>query len=235
MSTPTTEADSSSRRKRERKAAPAPEAPVPVAAPIKQRRRPMLIGLGAALVALGGVGAAYLATSVSNTVQVIVVNEDVPRGTVIGEEDLGRADITLDPSVDAVAYDKRDEIIGQTAAFDLETGSLLTSNSYSAEAVPGPGETVVGVAVTKSQLPANGVTPGADVRIVFTPKPQDEAPEKGPLQYLATVVGTREDPNTGVTVVDVVLDEGEGMRLAAWVATGRIAITLANPDAAEEG
>lgn len=228
MSTPTTEADpTASRRKRERKTAPAPDA-VPVAAPIKQRRRPALIGLGVALVALGGVGAAYLATSVTDTQQVIVINENVPRGTQIQEQDLGRADITVDPSLDQVPFADAGSVVGQVAAFDLVAGSILTTTSFTSETVPGEGEALVGVAVTRAQLPSVALVPGDNVVIVATPQPGDAPPKGAPQEIPATVVGVIQDATTSTFVVDVVLPTDQSGQLASWVATGRVVITLAN-------
>lgn len=234
MTLPTTEQEApAARRKREKKAA-ADATPEPaVAAPIKQRRRPALIGLGVALIALGGVGAAYLATSVSDTQEVIAIAETIPRGTVITAEHLTTANITSDPSVDPVSSDEADAVIGQYARWDLVAGSLLTDESFTSESAPTAGESLVGVAVTSAQLPAVELQSGDRIRIVNAPKAQDNPPKSTPDSILATVVSTKQDPETGMTVVDVVVPENQAADLAARVATQRIQIVLLPPG--EEG
>ncbi|PSL01376.1 SAF domain-containing protein [Haloactinopolyspora alba] len=197
-----------------------------VAAPPKQRRRPALIGLGVALVALGGLGAAWLATSVSDSVSVIAMSTDVPRGQVIERADLTTADINTDPSLEPVRAGRIDEIVGQHATSDLSSGSLLTLDAVADTVRPGDGEALVGVAVTAAQLPAEPLRPGDSVRIVDTPNPQDDPPSDTPNSIEAVVVRSTVDQESGQRVVDVVVPEGDAASLAARVATGRITIVL---------
>ncbi|WP_162605744.1 SAF domain-containing protein [Jiangella aurantiaca] len=197
-----------------------------VAAPPKQRRRPALIGLGVALVALGGLGAAWLATSMSETVDVIAVREDVARGEQITEDDLTRASINADPALDPIPETRRSEVVGQYASVDLAAGTLVTENSFSGSIQPAEGESMVGVAVTTAQLPSEPLRPGDTVRIVDTPNPQDDPPGSTPDSIEATVVSTSVDPETGQRMVNVVLPEVRAPDLAARVATGRIVVIL---------
>jgi len=197
-----------------------------VAAPPKQRRRPAVIGLGVALVALGGLGAAWLATSVSDTVSVIAVNADVARGEVIESSDLTTADINADPSLRPIRASRMDEIVGQHARNDLSKGTLLTSDAVADVIVPGEGEAMVGVAVTAAQLPARPLRPGDTVHIVDTPNAQDDPPRSTPESIEGVVVDSTVDEESGQRVVDVVVPDSDANALAARVATGRIAIVL---------
>lgn len=197
-----------------------------VAAPPKQRRRPALIGLGVALVALGGLGAAWLATSVSDTVAVIAVREDVARGELITADDLTTANINADPSLDPVSDTRMDEVVDSFAAFDLPAGSIVTEHSFSGTVQPGEGEAMVGVAVTSAQLPREPLRPGDVVRIVDTPNPQDDPPASTPDSIEATVFSSTVEEETGLRVVDVILPEVRAADLAARVATGRVVVIL---------
>lgn len=197
-----------------------------VAAPPKQRRRPTLIGLGIALVALGGLGAAWLATSVSDTVPVLALSADVSRGEVIEDADLTTADINADPKLEPVSASRMDEIVGQYAMRDMSRGSLLTLDAVTDEVDPGTGEAMVGVAVTAAQLPAEPLRPGDTVQVVDTPNAQDDPPTETPASIEAVVVRSTMDEESGQRVVDVVLPEGEAADLAARVATGRVMIVL---------
>lgn len=197
-----------------------------VAAPPKQRRRPALIGLGVALVALGGLGAAWLATSMSDTVDVIAVRADVARGEQITEDDLTTASINADPALDPIRAERSGEVVGQYASVDLPAGTLVTANSFSGSIQPAEGESMVGVAVTAAQLPSEPLRPGDTVRIVDTPNPQDNPPSSTPDSIEATVVSTTTDEETGQRMVNVVVPEVRAPDLAARVATGRIVVVL---------
>ncbi|RIQ33609.1 SAF domain-containing protein [Jiangella rhizosphaerae] len=197
-----------------------------VAAPPKQRRRPALIGLGVALVALGGLGAAWLATSMSDTVAVIAVREDVARGEQITADDLTTANINADPALDPIPESRENDVIGQYASVDLPAGTLVTENSFSGSIQPGEGQSMVGVAVTTAQLPSEPLRPGDTVRIVDTPNPQDDPPGSTPDSIEATVVSTSTDDETGQRMVNVVLPEVRAPDLAARIATGRIVVIL---------
>jgi hypothetical protein len=85
------------------------------------------------------------------------------------------------------------------------------------------------VALTSAQLPARPLAPGDRVRIVQTPRPQEDPPAEEPSSVAATVVGVREIPDTGQSVVDVTVPAGDAARLAALVATGRVAIVVDSP------
>lgn len=201
--------------------------------PPKLRRRPLLWAIGIALMALGGLLAAYIATAVSDTESVIALRNDVDRGTVITADDLAVVQVSVDPTLDPVAGAQREAVIGQRAARDLNAGSLLTSDSYAEEVIPAEGETLVGVALKPGQLPATGVRAGESVRVINTPREQDNVPKTDLLSLSATVVDVTTDANSGMVVVDVVIPTEDSAQLASMVATGRVGLVV--DPAAEAG
>ena len=74
---------------------PAPPGPLK---PTRARRRPALIALGLALVALSVLAAVYLASVLGETYQALAVKSDIARGTVITAADLA-------PVMDLLAAD----------------------------------------------------------------------------------------------------------------------------------
>ena len=197
-----------------------------VPSPPKLRRRPTLIALGVALIALGGLTAAWLTTTVGNTTAVLAVAADVDRGDVITDTDLTVAQVATDPVLDPVPSGDRREVVGQRAARDLTEGTLLTATSLTGQLLPAPGDSLVGATLRPSQLPARPLRTGDQVRLVDTPRDQDDPPTAAPNTTTATVVGTRELPDTGETVVDLSVPQDQGAELAARVATGRVALVL---------
>jgi len=197
----------------------------PAAAP-KLRRRTGLIALGVALVALGSVGAAYLTTVVGDTSAVVAVGQDVERGSVIEARDLTVARISGDPALQTVPQSQLDSLIGQRAAVDLSAGSLLTPSSTTTEVIPAQGQSLVGVTLTPAQLPGQPLLAGDEVRVVATPREQEDVPATAPTFYSAVVVSVRNLDDLGQVVVDVTVPSANAGALAAQVATGRVALVL---------
>ncbi len=202
------------------------------AARVRYSRRRGLIGLGVALLALGGGGAYVLAERASDAVEVIAMMADVPRGHVISEHDLTTASAMPDPALAPIPASRIPEIVGQRAAADLSRGSLLTDGSVTTQMLPAAGETVVGVAVTEAQLPTEPITPGSRVRIFDTPNAGDDPPDTTPDSIAASVVSVTSEATTGHIVVNVLVRSNVAGDLVARVATGRVGIVL---DSLEDG
>src|SRR3712207_9115945 len=88
--------------------APSPSAAVnglsraPVLPPPRRRRRPALLALAVAMVVLGALGAAYLATSLGRTSPVIAIGREVPWGQTLTAADLVEVRIPADPALQPI-------------------------------------------------------------------------------------------------------------------------------------
>ncbi|NEE01178.1 SAF domain-containing protein [Phytoactinopolyspora halotolerans] len=198
---------------------------------MRYTRRKGVIGLALGLLALGGGGAYQLAQSLGDTVDVIALAADVPRGEAIQASDLTIASVNPDAALTPIPAGEAAEVAGQRAAADLSAGSILTPAAVTAAVVPAVGDSVVGVAVTPQQLPTEPLIPGDRVRVVSTPNPGDDPPEAAPEAIEATVLSV-EPIDTGFVMVNVIVDAATGAELAARVATGRVGIVL---DSREHG
>jgi hypothetical protein len=206
-------------------AAPVPEAPRRVRT--VARRRGALVGVGLALVALGALAFLYVSGQLSTAVPVIAVVNDVQRGAVIDEGDVGVASVVPDPALAPVPADRIDEVVGLRAATDLVAGSLLAEASVTAAVVPAAGEAVVGVALTPGQMPGEPLLPGDVVLVVGTPGPGDATPVQAPAPIEAAVLRTY--PAAGPSeqvIVDVLVSSEQAADLVSRVATGRIGVVL---------
>lgn len=218
MTTDTTEASQQTR---------APESPPSmIGEPVRPQRRYRIVALGVSFVALGGLGSYWLLNATSDTVPVVAVAADVSRGHTIDREDVTTVDAAENPAIETVPAEDIDQLVGSRAAADLLTGSLLNPDAVSDSISPAAGESLVGVALLPNQLPAEALVPGDPVRIVNTPNPGDPPPDDDPSAVAATVLSISGVTDTGHTVVDVLLDEGQASDLAARVATGRVALVL---------
>src|SRR3954471_22871501 len=125
----------------------------PVLPPPRRRRRPALLALALAMVVLGALGAAYLATSLGQTSPVIAIAREVPWGQTITAADLVEARVSVDATVAPIPYGERDQVIGMVAATTLTPGSLLVRAALTDRPLPPAGQQLVGVGVSAVQLP----------------------------------------------------------------------------------
>jgi hypothetical protein len=206
--------------------------PTPVAPPraLKQRRRrPALIALSLALIAVGGLSGAVLFSAAGERTVVLAIAHDVQTGDVIEESDLTEVSISLDPALNVVKATARNSVVGKRAAVELTSGALLSGAQVTDKSLLEQGDTLVGIAVKPSQRPTSGLTPGRKVLVVSTPGQDEDVPSSPPQTIPATVVtvGKAAD-STGVITIDVAVPATDGPALAARAATGRVAIVIKN-------
>lgn len=198
--------------------------PVPVR-PLRARRRPALVALAVALIALGGGTGAWLLTRSGEMVTVLAVAEPVARGEVIEAADLTTTELPVDlGGLDVVAYEDLAAVVGQVATADLLEGTLLTPTGFTSELVPAAGASVVGVALTSAQMPGVTLSSGDQVRFVSTPPQGGELPVTDTATIAAEVINVQ-TTDAGV-VVNVEVPTEQAPALAAMAATTRIALVL---------
>lgn len=206
----------------------APTTPQPAASPtIRQKRRPALIALAIALIVAGSLGAYFLVSSTAGTEPVVTAADTIQAGQVIERDDLSTADLSNpDGTISTIPGDQLESLVGQRAAVTLTTGMTVPADAVAPELVPGEGESLVGVALTAAQMPAEEIVPGDQVQIVLTPRAQDDAPTTEPTLYQGTVAGVAASPDTGQTIVDLTVPESEASWVASSAATGRVSLVL---------
>ncbi|MFD2793996.1 SAF domain-containing protein [Promicromonospora vindobonensis] len=205
---------------------PAPPGPLK---PTRARRRPALIALGLALVALSVLASVYLASMFGQTYQVLAIKDEIPRGTEITAAHVATVDLPTGPTLlEPIRAEQFDQVVGQgkVATADLKKGQLLTSDSFADELQPAAGRSIVGVALAPNQMPTKELRAGDTVRVVETPASGGEPPASAPFAIPATVVGTKLSPIGDQTVVDVEVTSDSAAGLAARAATGRVAIVI---------
>jgi hypothetical protein len=202
------------------------------AAPPRLRRRPAFAALGAALVAFGGLGAVWLATTLDSSTSVVVAAHAVYRGQTLGEDDLTVASVSGLTGSNVLAADQLASAVGQTAQTDLPAGMPVSSDSLTSSSVPASGHSVVGIKVAPGQMPTVDIYPGDRVRVVGTPRSQDDAPSTVGSGTPATVISTSQDESSGNTVVNVVVPAADAAQVAALAATNRVALVLDSDSAA---
>ncbi len=201
-------------------ARPAPE-------PVRTRRRPLLVGLGVALTALGGLGAVWLASTGTGTVTVVAVAREVRAGEVIQKDDLVGVQVAAGSPLRTVPLDAYQQVVGKRSLVRLLPGSLINRDAVADKLVPGPGQALVGLSLTSAQRPAVQFDAGDTVQILFSPGAQDTTEASSPPSPVpGTVVGTDEDEDAGRLVVNVTVSAASAPKVATWGSAGRATIVL---------
>jgi hypothetical protein len=193
---------------------------------VRTRRRPLLVGLGIALTALGGLGAVWLASTGTGTVTVVAVAKEVRAGDVIRKDDLVGVQVAPNSPLHTLSVDRYADVVGKRSLVRLMPGSLLNPDAVADKLVPGVGQALVGLSLGPAQRPAVQFNAGDTVQILYTPGSQDTASSSPPSPVLGTVVSTQDDPDANRVIVNVTVDATSAPRVATWGSAGRATIVL---------
>ena len=113
------------------------------------------------------------------------------------------------------------------------SGLPFPSSAVTTDPVPTAGQAVVGILLPAGQAPTVDLRPGARVRIVATPRAQEDAPTSLAAGTAAVLVSTSIDELSGNTIANVAVPAPQAASLAALAATGRAALVLDADEAAD--
>ena len=188
--------------------------------PVRGRRRPWLLGLGALLATLGGLTVVWLVGAAGDRQEVLAVRTDVAYGQALTAEDVTTARVSVDPGVAVLPTQDADAVIGLVASTRLSPGMLLTTDMVEPAGEPGAGRVLVPIAVPADRMPAGGLRP--DDRLLAVDAEGAGAMEPTP----ATVVRVGPADINGMTVVDVTTATQAGPGLAVAAANGHVALVV---------
>lgn len=202
-------------------------------APVRRRRLPLtvvavLVAAGSALVF------ALLWLNAGDRRAVLAVAGPVAAGQVIEASDVAVVRVSVDPQLAPLPASARTDVIGQTAAVDLVTGTLLTDAQVGAQSLLSAGQAVVGLALDGGQVPTPRLRTGDRVRVVATTLPgastQDSTAGDGALGRVIAdgeVFGVEPlaDGAAGV-LVSLVVDEDVAPEIAGAAAADRVSLVL---------
>lgn len=209
-------------------------APPPQLRRLPRRRRPGMIALAVVLVGVGVLGSAALYVRENHQVQVLMVLQPVPAGSVITPADIGTASVAAGPGISLIPARQLAQVTGLVAATALRPGTLLSPSELTTSEPPGPGQVLVPVAVRPSVLPAAGLAPGDRVLVVATPAVPGSNGSGGtgsapilvkPVSALVLEVSSGPDQD-GLDVVDLLVPAVSGIPVAQQAATGEIALIV---------
>jgi hypothetical protein len=164
-----------------------------------------------------GAGLAVTSTlAAGHRVRVLAIGQPVAAGDIITDADLATARVASDPHLAPISASRRTSVVGMHAAVDLRPGTLLTQADLTSEAIPGPGQAIVGAALKPGQLPALPLARGDQVLVTGTPGPA----------YRAAVVDVTTPGSDGSVVVDLAVPNTVAAPLVSELASGHVALVL---------
>ena len=211
----------------------APAAPAAPLGRLPRRRRAGVQAVGVVLVAVAAVLAYLLWVGSAVTRPYLAVSHTVPYGATIGPDDLTVVDINAATGLQPIPADQRGSVIGKHAAVDLVGGTLLTPAELTDQAIPAPGQQLIGIDLKPGQLPLRTLHTGDAALLVIVPAtavagvPDTQpTPLGSPPTIRATVAGASPPDTTGNVRVDVAVAQSDGPTVAAMAAAGRIVIVV---------
>ena len=190
------------------------------------RNRNRIVG-GVLLMATSALLAALVYASLGDRQTVLTVTGPVTAGEVIEPGDLGEALVSTDVAGATVPVERRDEIVGRTAAVDLVTGSFLADQHVADAPVASSGEAIVGAVLKPGSFPLD-LRRGDRVIAVLVPSENVETGGRPTPSTPATVVAVQEQPDSGGSVaVSLAVPPDDAGDLSIGGAQGRITLVLA--------
>lgn len=199
-------------------------------ADVLARNRPRRAGL-LAFAALMIVGSALVGAVVftSGTQDVVAVRDPVTAGQPIERDNL----ITTSVSgvEGAIETSSVESVIGGHAAVDMVAGQIVTEQMVTDDPAPGRGEAGVGLLLDMSQMPSAGLLAGDVVDVIAIPGGDNAATNEDALDAptilarSAKVQAVTDERSEGTRwAVSLIVDSEDAARVAAYSASGRVAV-----------
>ncbi|WP_345078332.1 SAF domain-containing protein [Brachybacterium paraconglomeratum] len=192
------------------------------------RRRRRLLAVLALAVAVTAVLPSFLPPSAQG-VRVIVANEDLPVGTVLGPEHL-RTVRTAVQLVPAEAPTKAEDVLGRTTALPVPAGTPLLDPYLSADGQPALPKGAVLMVVPVPDLLAPHLSPGTDIELLVASTSQD-ARKSIAAQVVRSVPTTAPDAalsgsGTGSSQILVAVGRSRAGELAHALGAGTLMVAV---------
>ncbi|WP_338596907.1 SAF domain-containing protein [Saccharopolyspora sp. SCSIO 74807] len=192
---------------------------------------------GTALVLVLGAagGNAALIAQVADREPMLVLARDVPWGERISGADVRQADLPAPVGDFAVPDTERGQVVGLVAGHNLKAGSLLAHSDLIRQAVPGPGQQVVGLRLEPGRFPARGLAPNDPVVVRPAPENSSTAADSGAqispqgTEFTARVVRSSPPDADGAITVDLLVAEDTASAAAQAAVTGAQVSLLGPP------
>ena len=119
--------------------------------PASRRRNRIAAGVALAAIAIGG--NLWVYSNLDTSEPVVQAVRDIPAGEQITTDMLRTVDVDVDSTVNVIAGDQLDSLVGSYAKVRLVSGSLVTAEALQPTPLVTPGASVVAIQVADGSLP----------------------------------------------------------------------------------
>jgi SAF domain len=199
-----------------------------------KKRRPSWVLLGVVMVGLAALLGAYVFSTTSKTVSVLVAARDLSPGDVVTVADVRVEDVGHSEVLRTISPAEQGLIIGQAARGPIPRGTLLNTALFvSRDRVIPTGFVVVGVALEPGAVPVSSLAVGDRVEILVTAKQQTSgAVGSDPVAVVATPAviwsagSAAQDVNLAKQVVSLLVPAETQAAVAQAAADGRLRLSM---------
>ena len=192
--------------------------------PAARRRNRIAAGVALAAIAIGG--NVYVYSTLDASEPVVQAVRDVPAGEQITADMLRTVDADVDPSVNVIAGDRLDSLVGSYAKVRLVAGSLVTAEALQPTPLVTPGASVVAIQVADGSLPI-GLRERVPVLLVV---PADRSgTDAGVISISGRVVGLPIDTSSALGLQSLSV-EVAAADAATVAAADDVRVVLVEPD-----
>ena len=180
-----------------------------------------MLALGILAICLGGLGSAFLYTSLAATQQVLGMTRTVYRGEVLKASDFTAISMTQTPGVVMIPAQQAGDLVGRTALTDLPAGTLAVPSSIGIAEVPA-GSVRMGLRLAAGRLPVSALPAGTPVLLVPVAGANGQAADGASVEaFVAMAPMTQAD---GSSLLDVTVPATEAERIARLAAADQVAM-----------
>lgn len=189
------------------------------------------VGVGVLAIVLAALGSVTLFRAIGPSQEYLAVAQDVPVGAQITASDLMIVRINNAPGLSPVPASDVRQVVGAYAAVPLTAGTLLTMAQLTDERVPGPGEQLVAIGLSRDRLPGGSLRAGAPVLLVATSGPAAVDPDAQPRTFNGRVHDVQQAEGRGNDLVlSLIVPSRDGAVVASLAAAGRLTVVLVPED-----
>jgi hypothetical protein len=183
------------------------------------------VGIGVLLIVLAALGSATLFRAIGPSQEYLAVAQDVPVGAQVTSGDLRIVRMNASPGLSPVPTGQVEEVVGSYARVPLVAGTLLSMDQLTEQRVPGPGEQLVAIGLSRDRLPGRDLQAGNPVLLVATGDQSDATDQ--PPTFPARVHAVQDAGGRGADiVVSLLVGERDGAVVAALAAGGDLTVVL---------
>ena len=213
-------------------------APAPISLTSAKHRRPSWVVAGVALVALAALVGAWVFSTTTSTMRVVVAAHDLGPGDEVGTADLRVVELGRTGAVRAISPAQEDLSLGRAARGPIPAGTVLNTDLFvDRDRVVPAGTVVIGAALPAGATPTAGLAAGDRVTLLGVAKTSgapSDASAPATVLTKGTVWAVEAPSSTGGSSswwVSVLVPSEAQTAVAQAAADGRLRLSLAGDSA----